>query len=127
MKYLAVLFTLFIVVIIVLADRGSLPWFITMLYRFPYGDKAGHFILFGLLNFFATRAVLSPPRLRDRRLATLSVGLILAVLVAAEEWSQQYFSSRTFDLLDLTASYAGLVVGGWAALRLQNRKTSQRT
>ena len=46
MKYLAVLFTLFIIAIIVLADKNALPPFIRAIYDFPNGDKVGHFILF---------------------------------------------------------------------------------
>lgn len=35
------------------------------------------------------------------------IGTILALPVAIEEWSLQFFSTCTFDLLDLLASYAG--------------------
>lgn len=117
MKYFAIFFTLFIIGIVVLADMGRLPWFISMFYHFPCGDKAGHFILFGLLNFFIFRAILSSPRFQSRKQFALSVCLTLAVLIAAEEWSQQYFSTRTFDLLDLMASYFGVLAGGWLAVR----------
>ena len=118
MKYAAVLFTIFIVLVIILADRGMLGP-IHFIYDFPYGDKAGHFILYGLLDFFITLAFLrSLPRL-DRKLVALSISLILAVLIGAEEYSQKFFSTRTFDLIDLTASYIGLVVGGWVALNVR--------
>jgi len=114
MKYLAALFTLFIIVVVILADLDAFPPFIRQIYDFPNGDKAGHLILFGLLNFFLTSAFISRFSL-DRGRVALSVGLILAFAVAAEEYSQQFFSARTFDLLDLTASYIGLIVGGWIA------------
>jgi VanZ family protein len=117
MKYFAVFFTLFIIGIIVLADMGRLPWFISMFYRFPYGDKAGHFILFGLLNFFITRAALSSPRFQNRKLVALSVGLVLALFMAAEEWSQHYFSTRTVSIADLLAGYLGIFLGALIALR----------
>ena len=45
--------------------------------------------------------------------------LILAVLIGVEEFSQRYFSTRTFDLIDLSMSYLGLIVGGWVALNLK--------
>ena len=101
MKYLAVFFSLFIITIIILADRSALPPFVRAIYDFPYGDKVGHFIL--TLTFL-------PRHDRARGWVTLSVGLILAVLIAAEEFSQKYFASRTFDLVDLAASYVGLEV-----------------
>lgn len=118
MKYLAVLFTLFIIGVIILADQDAIPPFIRSLYDFPNGDKLGHLILYGLLSFFLTSAFLSRFKHNPERVA-LSVGLILALAIAAEEWSQQFFSARTFDLVDLTASYVGLVIGGWAAWKFE--------
>ncbi|GAB4499563.1 MAG: hypothetical protein OHK003_15920 [Anaerolineales bacterium] len=118
MKYAALLFTLFIIAVIALADLDALPSFIRQIYDFPNGDKVGHLILFGLLDFFLTSAFLSRFTLNRGRVA-LSVGLILAFAIALEEFSQQFFSARTFDLLDLTVSYVGLLIGGWAALRLK--------
>ena len=115
MKYASALFFIFIIVVIILADNGSLLPSVRALYRFPNGDKAGHFILFGLLNFFLSRAFISPPAGRPRGRVTVSIGLILALFTGLEEWSQQFFAARTFDLLDLVASYLGLLAGGWAA------------
>jgi len=118
MKYLAFLFTLFIILVVILADINAFPPFVRRFYDFPNGDKVGHLVLFGLLNFFLTSAFLSRFK-PDPKQVALSVGLILALAIAAEEYSQQYFSARTFDLVDLTASYVGVVVGGWVALRLK--------
>jgi VanZ family protein len=50
----------------------------------------------------------------------LLVCLTLALLIALEEFSQQFFSTRTFDMLDLLASYLGLLVGGGAAYKLKS-------
>ncbi|HNB41069.1 MAG TPA: VanZ family protein [Anaerolineales bacterium] len=119
MKYLAILFTLFILAIIILADKNALPPFIHAIYDFPNGDKAGHFILFGLLNFILTLTFLRALPNRTRSRVALSVGLILALAITLEEFSQRYFSSRTFDLIDLTASYIGVLVGGWIAFRIK--------
>jgi VanZ family protein len=121
MKKISVLFFVFIIVVIILADTGNLPRSIRALYAFPNGDKLGHFILFGLLNFFITRALLSANPSKSRSWVTLSAGLTLALFIAFEEWSQQFFSTRTFDLLDLLASYLGLIVGGWAAYKIKRR------
>ncbi len=118
MKYIAIGFTIFILVVILLADRGQLG-FLYFIYDFPYGDKLGHFILYGLLNFFLTRAFLSSGRTSSRNRVAFTTGLILAVLIGAEEWSQQFFSTRTFSLMDLLASYLGLIAGGWAALKIK--------
>ena len=117
MRYFAALFLALIVGLIVLADADLLPDFINAIYDFPNGDKVGHFILYGLLNFFITRAFLSALPTRRGGWVTLSVGLILALFVALEEFSQMFFVARTFSLLDLTASFLGIVIGGLAAYK----------
>jgi len=119
MKYISVLFFIFIIAVIVLADNGNIPHFIKAIYDFPNGDKVGHFILYGLLDFFITRAFLSSPLSKPRGWMTLSIGLILGLFIALEEWSQKLFSTRTFDLIDLSAGYLGLLVGGWAAYKIK--------
>jgi polysaccharide biosynthesis protein VpsQ len=120
-KYIAVTFAIFIVGVIILADRNALPPFIRAIYDFPNGDKLGHFILFGLLNFFVTRAILASWPSQSRGWLTLSVGCILALLITLEEYSQKFYPSRTFDVLDLLASCMGLLAGGWLAFRLNRR------
>ncbi len=121
MKYISLLFLIFIILVIVLADNGSIPPFIRALYDFQNGDKLGHFILLGLLNFFITRAFLSAHPSKSRNWVTLSVGLILALGITLEEWSQQFFFTRTFDLIDLLASLLGVLVGGWMSLKIKKR------
>ncbi len=119
MKYISVLFTIFIISVIVLADNGNIPPFIRSLYDFENGDKLGHFILYGILTFFITRTSLSSLPSKSRSWVTLSVGLILALGITLEEWSQQFFSARTFDLIDLLASFLGVLVGGWLAFKIK--------
>ena len=48
-RRVAILFALFIVLIIVLADLGKLGIF-GYFNQLPMGDKAGHFILYGILT-----------------------------------------------------------------------------
>jgi VanZ family protein len=119
MKYLAILFTLFILLVIALADTNELPRFLKAFYDFPHGDKLGHFVLYGLLAYFVTTALIGTFAKRSPRQVALWTGLVLAALIGVEEFSQQYVSSRTFDLVDLTASYLGVIVGGWVAYWLK--------
>ncbi len=119
MKYISVLFFIFIITVIFLADNGSLPRSVRAIYDFPNGDKLGHFILYGLLSYFITRAFLSTFPSKSRSRVMLSIGLTLALLIALEEFSQKFFSARTFDLVDLLASYLGLLVGEWAAYKIK--------
>lgn len=117
MKYLAFLFAFFILLVIYLADKGQLG-ILGWLNQIPYGDKAGHFILYGILTLLIDLALIrSRPHL-SRSLLTLRVALILALLIGLEEFSQQYFPNRTFDLVDLTFSYLGVLFFSWVTLKL---------
>jgi VanZ family protein len=118
MKWLAILFTLFILLVIVLADAGILAHYVGFIYEFPFGDKAGHFILYGILTLLLDLALFRARPNRNRKLLALQCGLVLAVLIGLEEFSQQFFSSRSFDLVDLTFSYLGVVFFSWVALKM---------
>lgn len=121
MKWLTVLFVLFIILIIILADTGNLD-ILYRINRIPYADKAGHFILYGILALLIDLTLfrsLPPERSRGtsrKRVAVLS-GLVLALLIGLEEVSQQYFADRTFSLMDLGASYLGVISFSWLALK----------
>jgi hypothetical protein len=43
--------------------------------------------------------------------------LILAILIGLEEFSQKYDAYRTFDLVDLTFSYLGVLFFSWVAIK----------
>lgn len=115
MKYLTILFTLFIVLIIILADLGELG-FLKILNQIPFADKIGHFVLYGiltlLLDLTLTRALPHP----SRKLIVLRIALILSLLIGLEEYSQQFFAKRTFDLVDLAFSYLGVIFFSWIAI-----------
>ena len=124
MKWLAILFGIFVILIIVLADAGTLPRYLGPIYDYPNGDKVGHFVLYGILAFLIDLSLFrSLPRsssLRtSRKLLAVKCGLILALAITVEEFSQQYFSFRTFDLLDLTFSYLGVAFFSWLAVILK--------
>lgn len=121
MKILTALFALFIVAVIVLADTDRLG-ILEILYRFPYGDKVGHFFLYGILTFLLNLTALRSPRLLDPKRAALTSTLILALLVAAEEFSQRYFANRTFSLSDLAFGYAGMLLGVWLAWKIAQKR-----
>ena len=116
MKWLAILFALFIALIVILADTGNLG-VLGFINEIPYGDKVGHFVLFGILTLLLDLTFLRSLPNRDPKLVALSVGLTLALIIGAEEYSQQFFASRTFSLLDLAFSYAGVIFFSWVALK----------
>ena len=117
-KWLAIVFALLIILIIFLADIGALPHFLQFWKDLPYGDKAGHFLLYGILTLLVDLALFRSRPNRSRRLLTVTSGLILALLIGLEEFSQQYFADRTFSLMDLAASYLGVIFFSWLALRI---------
>lgn len=116
MKWLTVLFTCFVLLIIVLADTGRLGA-LSLIYHIPYADKAGHFILYGILTLLMDLMLFRSFPSRSRIGIVLIAGLTLAPLIGLEELSQRNLPTRTFDLMDLSASYLGLIFFSWVAMK----------
>lgn len=113
-----ILFSLLIVAIVVSANIGLLPSLLGPVYLFPSLDKAGHFLLFGILSFLLNKSALTllPKQAPARLILTMS--LSLAILIGLEEWSQSLFPSRTMSLSDLLASFAGVAVFALLAYKI---------
>ena len=119
MKRWAVFFGLFMVLIIILADTGHMGA-LPKVYDFPYGDKVGHFTLFGLLSFVINLSVFEArPFANKRRLAVIT-SLVLALFIGFEEYSQRFFHTRQSDIFDFLASCAGVTFFAWLAYRLKS-------
>jgi len=117
-KWIAILFGLFIALIIILADLGKLG-FLGLVNSIPYGDKAGHFLLYGILTLLINLTFIRAHPDSSPGSIVLRIGLILALLIGLEEVSQQFFEKRTFSLVDLAASYLGVIAFSWMALRIK--------
>lgn len=110
----AAAFTLFILWIIYLANTGGSSIFFSLVRAIPYGDKLGHFFLFGFLTFAVTAAT---------RFKTFTWGrfrifhgsMLVSIFVLAEELSQALIPSRTFDLVDLVADTLGILTASAVA------------
>ncbi len=116
LTWLTVLFTLFIILVIVLADLGRLG-VLNYINRIPYADKVGHFILYGILALLINLTLFRSFPSRRRIGVDVVSGLILALLIGLEEFSQRSFATRTFSLGDLSASYLGLICFSWLAIK----------
>ncbi len=108
-RFITVLFFIFILLIIIAADTGILPKILTMLYVFPNGDKAGHFFLLGIMAFLLNLSMEG----KTIGLGSLKIplgSLLVASLATIEEISQSFFPARSASLEDLFFSYLGIVV-----------------
>lgn len=83
----------------------------------PLGDKAGHFFLLGVMALLLNHAM--EYRTCSLRFTRVQPGgLVILALITLEEFSQLWFSSRTFDLGDLLANTLGVLAAeGFARWR----------
>ena len=116
MKWLTFFFALFILLIIILADLGKLG-ILRVINQIPWGDKAGHFILYGILTLLLDLTFIRSFPNRSPKLIVVLMGLILVLIIGIEEYSQQFFAKRTYDLVDLTFSYLGVLFFSWRAIK----------
>jgi polysaccharide biosynthesis protein VpsQ len=119
-RWLTLLFALFLLIIVMLANLGLVAKVFGWLYNYPNGDKVGHFFLMGILAFLASLAF-RPYRVRIFKVSILRSSLIIAILVALEEISQQFFPNRTASFLDLAASLAGILLLGELGVFLKSK------
>ena len=116
MKILTALFAVFILAVIVLADADRLG-FLGFIHSFPYSDKAGHFLLYGILTFLVVLTLLRSRPFPNPKRITVVAALILALAIGLEEWSQNFFPGRTSSWMDLLFSYAGVALASWLAYK----------
>lgn len=108
---LSLSFLIFMLWVIYQADSGEPTVFHRLIKDIPFGDKIGHFFLFGMLALLSDMAL----NLRVIGKGTLSIrlgSLLVFTFASIEEVSQMFFPQRTFDVLDLLASVFGIMVFG---------------
>ncbi|XCN71503.1 MAG: trypsin [Candidatus Electrothrix aestuarii] len=115
------LFLGFFLYIIYAANHGTLPFFIRRLYMFPGGDKLGHFVLLAIASFLANQ-LLYPRHFLVFGKAFFVGSLTVLVAITVEEISQVFIASRTFDLIDLSCSYLGIVAGDVGVRGLKRKR-----
>jgi VanZ family protein len=131
-KTVAILFFLFICVVIYLADYHRDNAIFYYPDRFPFGDKIAHFLLFGILALLTNAALgfrypgsgkgeTSGGIARYGQLG--SVGVLAFALI--EELSQYYLPTRTLDSGDAAADILG--VGLFTLISVAIMTRQQRT
>ena len=106
--------------IVVLADFRQTQFIFGFIGGFPFGDKIGHFLLMGMFSVVVNLAF-GAKIVKVRKFSYLLGSLIVLAIVTAEEVSQIFVSWRTFDVGDLLADAAGILIFGEIA-RIINRK-----
>ncbi|MGB0937097.1 MAG: VanZ family protein [Colwellia sp.] len=114
LKIVSFTFFVFILWIIYLANTGQSSVFFKFVASIPYGDKVGHFCIFGVLtlaaNFLLKCKTLTFTFVSNKEL-NLYVGSMLVFLFAlTEELSQFFIANRTLDIFDLLADILGIVI-----------------
>jgi VanZ family protein len=122
MKRLAILFTLFIFLIILFADLGFLDGPLRVIDSLPLGDKIGHFILIGTLSFLIISSLFRAFPARDPKQVAIAAGLILLFVFTVEEASQWPIAGRDASFADLFANYAGIVFFGCIAFFVNKKR-----
>ncbi|NRD23420.1 VanZ family protein [Winogradskyella litoriviva] len=102
-----IVFLLFIIWIIFSANTGGNNIFFEFVNWLPFGDKIGHFFLFGCLTLGVNFAF-NFKKFTFWEVLPLGTFLV-SVFVLIEELSQGFLPNRTLDVADLLADGLGIV------------------
>lgn len=108
------IYLLIVAGIIVTADLKSTSYLLGFVGNIPYGDKIGHFVLFGVLAFLVNLNF-GMRMFSFGRSDYLLGSLIVMVGITIEEFTQIFMRGRTFSWLDLFCGYAGVIFFGETA------------
>jgi hypothetical protein len=114
----ALIVSLVIATIVVLANTGNLGPILHVVEQVPYGDKLAHFALMGMFAFAVSLALGRRESGRSPERAARLGGLGVFAVVFVEELSQRFVATRTFDLLDLGADAFGITLGAYLACKV---------
>jgi VanZ family protein len=103
-----VLFFIFIIWIIVQADLGIDNPFVQFVHQIPWGDKIGHIFIFACLTFLLNHA-LSYASFKLFRVKLLTGSMLIFCFALAEEFTQLFFPTRTFDFGDILSDLVGII------------------
>ena len=108
-RIMAVILLAFILLVTYFANSGTDTLLFALVRSVPYGDKIGHFFLYGVLTLILNLALnLQAITLCKRNVFIGSVSVIIFIVV--EELSQVFIPIRTVDYFDLVAGGTGIGV-----------------
>ncbi len=123
MIWVTVLFSLFLVALIVFANMGKLDFLVWVMNRIPLGDKAAHFFLIGFLSFLVNRTAMQLLPGQNLKRISIIFTLFLLAIFTLEEISQAPIANRDASLADLLTNYIGIIT--FALFAYQIRKRSE--
>lgn len=101
---------------IIQADMNKTNFIMDIGHTIPWGDKIGHFSLFGILALLLNMAIkFKRIKIHTRRFHLGSV-IVLAFAVI-EEFTQLAFNTRTFDPIDMIFDLLGIGILSSVAFR----------
>jgi len=106
---LTTVFVLMVLWVIYEANTGKETAIFQWVRSIPYGDKMGHFAVFGLMVLMLNLCFRFQTLGRGWCQIYLGTAIVTSFAVA-EEISQYFIPSRTFDLYDLAADAAGVIL-----------------
>ncbi|QBF82558.1 trypsin [Shewanella maritima] len=119
-KLVAASFSLFILWVIYLANTGASSSLFQLVAAIPYGDKLGHLLLFGSLSCIVIVASRFYCITLLGKQAYLGA-IVVSLFVIAEEFSQAFIATRTFDFTDLLFDAIGIGLSVIVCRKLQQR------
>lgn len=125
-RAIALGFILFLMAVVVIANRGEGNDWWPFITRIPYGDKVGHVGLFGTLSLLCNLAF--PNRHPSRLPAFITkTTLVLLIIISLEEISQAFLPTRSPDLFDWLADLLGIACGQALALAILGKNGITQT
>lgn len=131
-KALTVIFLIFIIWIIYTANTGGSHGLFNLVAAIPFGDKLGHFLIFGVLtlggnHFFSYRCFTLRGTSFTRQVNLYKGSALVSVFVLIEEGSQAFMPTRTFDYFDLMADAAGIGLFSYLTYRVSIPRSAKST
>jgi VanZ family protein len=116
MKAFAYLFILAVIIIILSATFQWNNPITRLLSSIKYSDKMAHLILIGTLAYCIN--YLMNFRVIKRFNQNILLGtLLVTFIITLEEFSQNWISTRNFDLVDLLANYIGIAIASLVIIK----------
>ena len=121
-RRLAIAFSIFLIIVIIIADLGYLRFIFKILNRVPRSDNILHFILIGTLTYLITASLIETFPLRSHTVITIISMAVLGFIFTLEEVSQAPLRTRDASLADLLSNYAGILFFGFLAWRRYRKR-----